>query len=314
MLDAWLGKHDEHGKAPFNAKDLYTLLNLSRAGVVNRQLSSAHQNSEGLSRAPSILHGDLATPFLDDDAVLIAQGALISSKKTVKYLTKQTYFSVDGDEVIDLDWLERIGQTGYSRICVTQRTRNNINFVGYFVVKEILGNIKKYLSPILANHSGTGSPPGSPIIQASHVKDLPIYPIYYFKESDSILVALNQFQHGLSRIAAVTTDGYPTSPVIGYFSMEDVVEAIIQEEIQDEKDSRQNSKQIFNALSNSLFSDDKTYQSNVSDTNFNTENDPNNNNSSVNGAQTRSTQGISLTEVSWMESFLPNSGGTQSKV
>lgn len=303
LLDAWLGKHDEHGKAPFNAKDLYTLLNLSRADVVNRQHSN-HQNSEGLSRAPSILHGDLATPFLDDDAVLIAQGALISSKKTVKSLTKPGYFSVDGDEVIDLDWLEKIGNTGYSRVCVTQKTRNNVNFVGYFVVKEILCNMKKYLAPILSKKSSIESPPGSPTFQVSHVKDLPIYPIYYFKEGDSILVALNQFQNGLSRIAAVTTDGYPTSPVLGYFSMEDVVEAIIQEEIQDEKDSRQNSKQIFNALSNPIFSDDKSYNSDQNQ----------NQNGNTEATQTRSMNGISLTEVSWMQSFLPDTQNSQSKV
>jgi CBS domain containing-hemolysin-like protein len=234
LLDAWLGTHDEHGKAPFNAKDLYTLLNLSRAGVVNTSHTHTEHN-ERLSRAPSILSGELSTPFLDDDAVLIAQGALISSKKTVRSIAKQSYQSVHGDDKITLEWLEDIGQTGFSRICVTQPTSATSApattgaFIGYFVVKEILCHLKRYLS--------------SPCT----VKDLPIYPIYYFKESDSVLVALNQFQHGHSRIAAVTRDGYPTSQILGYFSMEDVVEAIIQEEISDEKDSKQHSKALHHA-------------------------------------------------------------------
>lgn len=269
LLDAWLGTHDEDGKAPFNAKDLYTLLNLSRAGVVNQHASSKeknkghHSDDERLSRAPSILSGDLSTPFLDDDAVLIAQGALISSKKTVKSLVKKSFFSVSGDEKITVEWLESIGQSGFSRICVTQPLSpiqsNEEHYIGYFVVKEILTSLKRYLTT------------------TCYVKDLPIHPIYYFKETDSILVALNQFQSGQSRIGAVTTDGYPSSPIIGYFSLEDVVEAIIQEDISDEKDSRQNSKALFQAAKN---------QKRPS-TNRPTQ------------------QGISLTEVSWMESYQP---------
>jgi CBS domain containing-hemolysin-like protein len=178
LLDAWLGTHDEDGKAPFNAKDLYTLLNLSRAGVINTPAHSVH-HSDRLSRAPSILSGDLSTPFLDDDAVLIAQGALLSSKKTVKSLVKSSYHSVHGDEKITLDWLEGIGHSGYSRICVTQPSAASATvqqYLGYFVVKEILSDLKRYLST------------------SCSVKDLPIHPIFFFKETDSILVALNQLQ------------------------------------------------------------------------------------------------------------------------
>lgn len=88
--------------------------------------------------------------------------------------------------------------------------------------------------------------------------------------------------------------------------MEDVVEAIIQEEIQDEKDSRQNSRQLLNAYSSPILSDDKTNTSNGSDTMPNLQHEQN--------GGTRGTQGISLTEVSWMDSFLPNSTVSQSKV
>jgi CBS domain containing-hemolysin-like protein len=270
LLDAWLGTHDEDGKAPFNAKDLYTLLNLSRAGVINTPSHNV-DHVERLSRAPSILSGDLSTPFLDDDAVLIAQGALLSSKKTVRSLVKSSYHSVHGDEKITLDWLEGIGHSGYSRICVTQpppstptSTSSSSTIqqhLGYFVVKEILSDLKRYLST------------------SCTVKDLPIHPIYFFKETDSILVALNQFQNGHSRIAAVTKDGYPSSPMLGYFSMEDVVEAIIQEEISDEKDSRQYSKSLLQATKSPLLSS--------ADRTATQENRP-------------TVGGISLKEVNWM--------------
>jgi CBS domain containing-hemolysin-like protein len=262
LLDAWLGTHDEDGKAPFNAKDLYTLLNLSRAGVINTPAHSVH-HSDRLSRAPSILSGDLSTPFLDDDAVLIAQGALLSSKKTVKSLVKSSYHSVHGDEKITLDWLEGIGHSGYSRICVTQPSAASATvqqYLGYFVVKEILSDLKRYLST------------------SCSVKDLPIHPIFFFKETDSILVALNQFQNGHSRIAAVTKDGYPSSQILGYFSMEDVVEAIIQEEISDEKDSRQYSKSLLQATKSPLLSSDRSAHENR-----------------------QTVTGISLKEVNWTE-------------
>jgi CBS domain containing-hemolysin-like protein len=274
LLDSWLGTHSEDGKAPFNAKDLYTLLNLSRAGVVNTSHSNP-PHDERLSRAPSILSGELSTPFLDDDAVLIAQGALISSKKTVRSLAKLSYHSVHGDEKITLEWLEDIGQSGYSRICVTQPAPVGapLQFLGYFVVKEILCHLKRYLS--------------SPCT----VKDLPIYPIYYFKESDSVLVALNQFQHGHSRIAAVTRDGYPTSQILGYFSMEDVVEAIIQEDISDEKDSRQMSKSLYQASRSPLHPSKSTDRTKSTDK------------GGAASAAERSTAGISLKEVSWAEAM-----------
>lgn len=232
FLDWWLGVHDEGHSAPFNAKDLYTLLHLSSHGArpnsrAKRSVSKAAE-SDRRSRAPSIL--DAQSPFLDEDAVMIAQGAIISSKKNVRTITKPTYFRVKGDEIITLDWLQSIGEAGFSRVCVTEPKTERL--MGYIVVKEILRNIKSYLA------SGTA------------VSELPLYQIYYFKKNDNILIALNQFQSGTSRIGVVTSDGYPESPIIGYFSLEDVLEAIIQEDISDEKDSRHASMSVASALHN----------------------------------------------------------------
>jgi CBS domain containing-hemolysin-like protein len=43
-------------------------------------------------------------------------------------------------------------------------------------------------------------------------------------------------QSGRSRIGVVTRDGTEDGQILGYFSMEDILEEIIQEEISDEKD------------------------------------------------------------------------------
>jgi hypothetical protein len=255
-LDWWLGHHAEN-EVPFNAKDLYTLLSLStarRRKTMDRQ-SNAHSDSDLSasllnSRAPSILsepQGSMAS-FLDQDAVMIAQGAILSSKRTVKSLLIREFFSVLASDVITWEFLEGIGQCGFSRICIVdddnrrtnstkekgqlqeQHHRKMFRKTRYFVVKEIFADVKRYIMDMCC------------------VRDLPAYDMYYFQSTDSILLALNQFQSGESRIGVVTSNGYPDGEVKGYFSMEDVVEAIIQEDIADEKDSKQCAAKVVSVL------------------------------------------------------------------
>ena len=244
-LDWWLGHHKEN-EVPFNAKDLYTLLSLSAAGKHENtdRMSTSHAGtdlSEALllsSRAPSILSEHQLSAYLDDDAVTIAQGAILSSKRTVESILIREFYSVLASATITWDFLHVIGECGFSRICIIDDNHSQIHSsssppkIRYFVVKEILANIKYYIE----NQRCVG--------------DLPAYDMYYFRPLDSILLALNQFQSGESRIGVVTTTGYPDGTVRGYFSMEDVVEAIIQEEIADEKDSRQCAAKVIAAMRN----------------------------------------------------------------
>lgn len=255
FLDWWLGHHSEND-VPFNAKDLYTLLSLSTAGRngtldrrINQQSGSDLSASLIQSRAPSILsepQGSMAS-FLDQDAVMIAQGAILSSKRTVQSIIIKEFFSVLASDVITWEFLEAIGKCGFSRICIIEdnprtdardknhehgRLNDEARKTRYFVVKELFANIKHY------------------IMDKCCVRDLPAYDMYYFHSTDSILLALNQFQSGESRIGVVTSNGYPDGQVRGYLSMEDVVEAIIQEDIADEKDSKQCAAKVVSALRN----------------------------------------------------------------
>lgn len=244
FLDWWLGRHDEEEAAPFNARDLYTLLSLSRETTRKTRPStntrsrapSTDEPANSINRAPSILTNrsdeySTQSGLLSTDAVMIAQGAIVSSKKTVQQVCQPTFFSCDAEEDINVAWMERMGQTGYSRILIEENNQK----LHYFVVKELLGSIGYYLRTPLK------------------VKDLPKHPILYFSASYRILDALNKFQSGLSRVGAVTQNGSNKSSVIGFFSMEDVVEEIIQEEIHDEKDSRHQSA-VINALHHQSFS------------------------------------------------------------
>ncbi|CAE7831130.1 MAM3, partial [Symbiodinium microadriaticum] len=122
---------------------------------------------------------------------------------------------------VTMQLFERIGDAGYSRVIVY----DSGEALGYLVVKEMLTLVRRYVLGGVDGRKLRGL-----------VTDLPMHPLEYFDMNVSVLDALGRLKSGASRIAAVTKDGFSRSGVMGFFSMEDVMEAIIQEEIEDEKD------------------------------------------------------------------------------
>jgi metal transporter CNNM len=250
FLDWWLGKHDEEGEAPFNAKDLYTLLSLSRVkpkkteGDVEAGSENplAHSNSEQRGSvlaedydhtAPPVLHHQNSSEnLLGHDSVLIAQGAIMCSRLGVETIMQPSFHTVSSDEQVDIQWFESVGRCGFSRVLVQEEGA----IIGYIMVKDLLCNLGTYLGQ---------SPTSSK--QTYLVRDLPRHHVEYFKVGTSVLDALNVLQDGSSRLGAVTSTGDAEGDVVGYFSMEDVLEEIIQEEISDEKDFRRTAMQIIKA-------------------------------------------------------------------
>ena len=174
--------------------------------------------------APAFLaSADGARLLLNRHSVTIAQGAIVCSRRSVEsiMLPPQSYFYVYSHDEVTMELFEYISQSGYSRVIVYE---NSVP-LGYLLVKELLCQVRKYtlVGPDGKTHRG-------------RVSDLPMYPLEYFHDKVSVLEALGRLKGGSSRIAAVTSDGSSRSEVIGFFSLEDVMEAIIQEEIDDEKD------------------------------------------------------------------------------
>jgi len=265
LLDHWLGKHEEED-APFYATDLYTLLSLGRqdnndkslynpirtplltksnsntngygsptrdpqlqpnadANIHNTNGSGSEHDHDHVHRAPAILrnydNSDNNDNLLNNDSIAIAQGAILCSREYVEQIVQKTYHHVNANEIVNIDFFQQLGHCGYSRILVKEHD----TLLGYIIVKELLSDIKNYLNIDVKEPTTT------------YVKELPLHSVRYFANDTTVLDALNVMQCGFSRIAAVTTDGTCNGQLIGYFSLEDIVEEIIQEEVSDEKDT-----------------------------------------------------------------------------
>lgn len=144
------------------------------------------------------LNADDST-YLPPDAVTIAQGAILTSRKCVRDIAQPKYYSVSSNEIVDIAWFEKVGKTGYSRILIDNDTKPADVRRKYLVVKELLcelGLILKSTEPV-------------------YVRDLPSHPTTYFAEDCRILEALNKFQSGVSRVGAVTVSGSSRQTIIG---------------------------------------------------------------------------------------------------
>lgn len=188
-------------------------------------------------RAPSFLgctDGELI--LLNMNSVMIAQGAIICSKKTVEdiLIPREKYFSVHADDEVSVDLLEKIGNSGFSRVIVTSG-RNSVlgdDIMGYLVVKDIMKEMRSLLPILCKTETDNARPP------VRYVSQLRLYPVHFFRPSCIVIDALQVLKCGESRIAAVTANGQRNNSVLlGFFSMEDIVEAILQSQIEDEKDA-----------------------------------------------------------------------------
>lgn len=215
----WLGT-EAHRRAPFDAKDLYTLLSLSEEGrsplsanpaermakseckenspsllapllpplASSKQSSYFHDQSLVHSvaaprAAPSILCSDIplsplsdsppfhfnsspssqqcsahlhAPPrsfphkplFLNRDSVLIAQGAILCSRKHLGSIVQSSFVATSAEARVDVQWFEQMGHQGFSRVLVQQRKEQQCHrdergmkggqLIGYIVLKGIL--------------------------------------------------------------------------------------------------------------------------------------------------------------------------------
>jgi len=202
----------------------------------NRGLS-VNTDDSSLHRAPDMLRGSGEEEYpLHEDSVMIAQGAIIASKKRLQAITQKEFFTIYSKEEVTLNWLEAMGRCGFSRILVRDTLTKRLS--GYIVVKELMRDLKKYLNYLYVNATEVSGSKAAPYL----VGDLTVYQLLYFDEDATVLDALNSMQAGYSRIGVLTKDGSPDATILGYFSMEDVVEEIIQEEIEDEKDVSPRSK------------------------------------------------------------------------
>ena len=110
--------------------------------------------------------------------------------------------------------IAKIKESGHSRIPVYQTTMEGKNEItGILLVKKLIG---------LSNTD-----------RIFRVEDFEIGQLLKFDGETNLLDALQQFKKGHSHLGVV----YEKKIALGIATLEDVVEALIQEQIQDETDS-----------------------------------------------------------------------------
>lgn len=211
LLDATLGAHQHEA---LDARDLFSLMGMVSSRPVAQQ------------PAPSILGNTEGSGIdLHNDAATIAQGAILSSARCVRDIVPRTPFETlfESDEVNEA-WIAHVCGLGFSRLPVV----NNMGLpIGYIVLKQVAPFVGK----------------------GCRVRDLPLHPLHCVPASMKVLELLNIMQTGASRIVAVVEESSErtgareitpstSSDILGFCTLTDVLEEVIQEELHDERDKK----------------------------------------------------------------------------
>lgn len=161
------------------------------------------------------IHGDSSVGGeLTMDECTIIKGALDLKEKTVEnvIIHIESVFMLEFNDKLDKATMNKISETGVSRIPIYKDTKENI--VGMLLVKSL----------ILVD-------PEHNVISVSQAK---IRPLPTVPANMPLYDILNEFQTGKSHMALVRKSD--SQEVIGIVTMEDIIEELIQEDIVDETD------------------------------------------------------------------------------
>ncbi|KAH0577635.1 Transmembrane domain-containing protein [Spironucleus salmonicida] len=148
------------------------------------------------------------------DEVSVVCGILKIHEKVAKdiYTPLDQMYMLDYNKIIESSTFSEIYENGYSRVPIYLRDRNNI--VGVLLTKQLI----KY-SPLVSID-----------LRSLDIRSqVPLLP-----EQLSLIDVLHEFQKGSAHMGAVVSD--KEFKVIGFITLEQVLEQILQEEIFDEYD------------------------------------------------------------------------------
>jgi len=151
---------------------------------------------------------------ISSDEVLIIQGALdLKTKKVSDFMSPiKDIYMLSTDTKITKQLMQELQDKGYSRVPVFENTRQNV--VGLLLVKNLI-TVDQFATKTVGMLA---------------LRDFPSIP-----GDVSLYDILNEFQRGQSHMASVYDPD--TNSLIGFITLEDVIEELLQEEISDEKDS-----------------------------------------------------------------------------
>ena len=185
----------------------------------------------------------------------LISGALDFNKKSVDEIMKpvKDVFSLDINTVLDFDTFKTILYHGYSRIPVYEHTREN--FVGMILIQDLLLNDPADKVPLKA------------------VMDYYKHPVLKCKLNESLEVMLEKLRKGASHMAFVynndaklgdddersgqflhSSSNFETvCEAVGILTLENIIEALVDEEIMDEADTKREKRKKRNLFSYALF-------------------------------------------------------------
>jgi metal transporter CNNM len=162
------------------------------------------------------LHQQLGTEHLNDDEVTIIRAVLDLNDKTVQDVMTpiQDVFIMSSDTVLDEEGVDKLVQSGYSRVPVHDKGKPD-SILGMLLVKDLI----------------TYDPEDGKEVGTFNLRPLP-----ETAPDLTLLSTLNYFQTGRSHMLLVTDNPGQPKGALGVVTLEDVVEELIGEEIIDETD------------------------------------------------------------------------------